>query len=147
MAAGRQAWREGEREGSGDLVTTGQANGILEWTLATRLWEGCWLDPPGASGSDLHQTPERMSTWRHEAGSPRRDSPLFFFPGAGTLSSFWALKTKLDSRWKAQRDQPRPMLEAATPHTRLGVGGTEAYRSPRRADRIGPIPLDPKLGS
>lgn len=46
MAAGRQAWREGEREGSGDLVTTGQASGILERTLATWLWEGCWLNPP-----------------------------------------------------------------------------------------------------
>lgn len=62
MAAGRQAWREGERGGSGDLVTTGQASEILEQTLVTQLWEGCWLDPPGAPGSGLHGTPERMST-------------------------------------------------------------------------------------
>lgn len=58
----RQAGMEGGGEGSGDLVTTAQASGILERTLVTQLWEGCWLDPPGASGSALHQIPERKHT-------------------------------------------------------------------------------------
>lgn len=68
---------EGGGEGSGDLVTTAQASGILERTLVTRLWEDVGLTLQEHLVQVCTRS-QRESTWKHEAGSPR-GIPSFFW--------------------------------------------------------------------